>query len=92
MEAGDAPSGLQILNQDSRVDLLITDIGLPGMNGREFADQARNIRPDLKILFVTGYAQSAAKAKGFLKPGMDLITKPFDNAKFSERVRAMVSR
>jgi len=92
MEAGDAPSGLQILNQSSRVDLLITDIGLPGMNGREFADQARNIRPDLKILFVTGYAQSAAKAKGFLKPGMDLITKPFDNAKFSERVRAMVSR
>ena len=92
MEAGDALSGLQILNQDSRVDLLITDIGLPGMNGREFADQARNIRPDLKILFVTGYAQSAAKAKGFLKPGMDLITKPFDNAKFSERVRAMVSR
>lgn len=92
MEASDAPSGLQILNQNARVDLLITDIGLPGMNGREFADQARSIRPDLKILFVTGYAQSAAKAKGFLKPGMDLITKPFDNAKFSERVREMVSR
>ncbi len=62
------------------------------MSGREFADYARDVRPDLKILFVTGYAQSAAMAKGFLKPGMELITKPFEVDKFSQRVRDMVSR
>jgi PAS domain S-box-containing protein len=92
LEATDGPSGLQILNQDIRVDLLVTDVGLPGMSGREFADYAREVRPDLNILFVTGYAQSAAMAKGFLKPGMDMITKPFDIEKFSQRVRDMVSR
>jgi PAS domain S-box-containing protein len=92
MEASDGPSGLQILNQDIRVDLLVTDVGLPGMSGREFADYAREVRPGLRILFVTGYAQSAAMAKGFLQPGMDMITKPFDVDKFSQRVRDMVSR
>ncbi|CAN5342936.1 PAS domain S-box protein [soil metagenome] len=91
VEASDGPSGLQILNQEIRVDLLVTDIGLPGMNGREFADYAREVRPGLKILFVTGYAQSAAMAKGFLKPGMELITKPFDVERFSQRVRDMVA-
>lgn len=91
MEAIDGPSGLQILSQEIRIDLLVTDIGLPGMSGREFADYARDVRPDLRILFVTGYAQSAALAKGFLKPGMELITKPFDVDKFSQRVRDMVS-
>lgn len=92
MEATDGPSGLQILNTEIRIDLLVTDIGLPGMNGREFADYAREVRPDLKILFVTGYAQNAALAGGFLKPGMELITKPFDVDKFSQRVRDMVAR
>jgi CheY-like chemotaxis protein len=92
MEATDGPSGLQILNQEIRIDLLVTDVGMPGMNGREFADYAREVRPDLRILFVTGYAQSAAMAKGFLKPGMEMITKPFDVEKFSQRVREMVSR
>lgn len=92
LEATDGPSGLQILNQEIRVDLLVTDVGLPGMSGREFADYAREVRPDLNILFVTGYAHSAAMAKGFLKPGMDMITKPFDIDKFSQRVRDMVSR
>ena len=92
MEATDGPSGLQILNMEIRIDLLVTDIGLPGMNGREFADYAREVRPDLKILFVTGYAQNAALAGGFLKPGMELITKPFDVDKFSQRVRDMVAR
>jgi PAS domain S-box-containing protein len=92
MEATDGPSGLQILNQEIRVDLLVTDVGLPGMNGREFADYAREVRPGLKILFVTGYAQSAAMAKGFLKPGMEMITKPFDVERFSQRVKEMVAR
>lgn len=90
-EAVDGASGLLILHQDEQIDLLITDIGLPGMNGRELADYARELRPDLKILFITGYAQNIVTADGFLKPGMDMMTKPFDVEKLSQRVRDMIS-
>ncbi|MES2751233.1 MAG: PAS domain-containing protein, partial [Pseudomonadota bacterium] len=83
IHAVDGPSGLRILSQDQRIDLLVTDIGLPGMNGRELADYARELRPSLKILFITGYAENTAMAGGFLRPGMDMITKPFDADKFS---------
>ena len=90
LEAVDGPSGLQILRANERVDLLITDVGLPGMNGRQLADQARETRPGLKILFITGYAESAAIADGFLQPGMEMITKPFDLNNLSRQIRAMV--
>jgi CheY-like chemotaxis protein len=91
LEAVDGPSGLKILRDHARVDLLITDVGLPGMNGRQLADQARETRPDLKILFITGYAESVAISEGFLQPGMEMITKPFDLDHLSQRIRAMVS-
>lgn len=91
LEAVDGPSGLNILRDGQRIDLLITDVGLPGMNGRQLADQARETRPDLKILFITGYAESVAISDGFLQPGMEMITKPFDLDNLSRRVRAMVS-
>jgi CheY-like chemotaxis protein len=91
LEAVDGPSGLNILRGDPRIELLITDVGLPGMNGRQLADQARETRPDLKILFVTGYAESVAISDGFLQPGMEMITKPFDLGNLSRRVRAMIS-
>jgi len=91
LEAVDGPAGLQILRADARIDLLVTDVGLPGMNGRQLADQAREMRPGLKILFITGYAESVAIADGFLQPGMEMITKPFDLGNLSRRVRAMVS-
>jgi CheY-like chemotaxis protein len=90
-EAVDGPSGLRILRSRERIDLLVTDVGLPGMNGRQLADQARESRPGLKILFITGYAESAAISDGFLQPGMEMITKPFDLGNLSRRVRAMVS-
>lgn len=91
LEAVDGPSGLNILRNGQRIDLLITDVGLPGMNGRQLADQARETRPDLKILFITGYAESVAISDGFLQPGMEMITKPFALDNLSRRVRAMVS-
>src|ERR1700712_3100419 len=91
LEAVDGPSGLEILNSGQRVDLLVTDVGLPGMNGRQLADQARETRPGLKVLFITGYAGSAAVSDGLLQPGMELITKPFDLDHLSQRIRAMVS-
>ena len=78
IEAADGPSGLQILESNTRVDLLFTDIGLPGgLDGRQAAE-ARQVRPDLKVLFITGYAENAAMRDGRLGPGMSLITKPFD--------------
>ncbi|WP_029583945.1 PAS domain-containing hybrid sensor histidine kinase/response regulator [Bradyrhizobium sp. URHD0069] len=91
LEAVDGPSALRILRTNQRIDLLVTDVGLPGMNGRQLADQARETRPGLKILFITGYAESVAIADGFLESGMEMITKPFDLDHLSQRVRAMVS-
>ena len=91
LEAVDGPAGLRLLRTGARIDLLVTDVGLPGMNGRQLADQAREMRPGLKVLFITGYAESVAIADGFLQPGMEMITKPFDLGNLSRRVRAMVS-
>jgi PAS domain S-box-containing protein len=91
LEAVDGPSGLRMLRSRGRIDLLVTDVGLPGMNGRQLADQARETRPDLKILFITGYAESVAISDGFLQPGMEMITKPFDLDLLSRRIRTMVS-
>ena len=91
LEAVDGPSSLKILRSGERIDLLVTDVGLPGMNGRQVADQARESRPDLKILFITGYAESVAIADGFLQPGMEMITKPFDLDHLAQRIRAMIS-
>ncbi|KIZ45571.1 MULTISPECIES: hybrid sensor histidine kinase/response regulator [Rhodopseudomonas] len=91
LEACDGPSGLASLRHGERIDLLLTDIGLPGINGRQLADQALELRPALKVLFMTGYAESAAIAKGFLQPGMDMITKPFDLEELARRVRDMVA-
>ena len=91
LEAIDGPSGLRILRTNARIDLLVTDVGLPGMNGRQLADQARETRPGLKVLFITGYAESVAISDGFLQPGMEMITKPFDLDNLSRRIRAMVS-
>ncbi len=91
LEAVDGPSGLKILRSGERIDLLITDVGLPGMDGRQVAERAREDKPDLKILFITGYAESVALSDGFLRPGMGMITKPFDLADLSLRIRAMIS-
>jgi CheY-like chemotaxis protein len=91
LEAVDGPSGLDMLRGRQRIDLLITDVGLPGINGRQLADQAREIRPGLKVLFITGYAGSAATSQGFLQPGMEMITKPFDLDHLAQRIRTMVS-
>jgi CheY-like chemotaxis protein len=92
LEAADGPSGLRILESAARVDLLVTDVGLPGMNGRQLADQARLVRPDLQVLFITGYAENAAMASGFLEPGMEMITKPFPVDALAQRIREMIQR
>jgi signal transduction histidine kinase/GAF domain-containing protein/CheY-like chemotaxis protein len=90
LEAIDGPSGLRILQSDARIDLLVTDVGLPGLNGRQLADAARVQRPDLKVLFITGYAHNAAVGNGSLEPGMQMITKPFAIETLASRIRQMI--
>ncbi|MEO8153033.1 MAG: ATP-binding protein [Rhizobacter sp.] len=93
MAASDGPSGLKILQGEAEIDVLITDVGLPGgLNGRQVADAARVSRPDLKVLFMTGYAENAAVGNGLLEPGMEVITKPFDLVVLANRVRDMLKR
>jgi PAS domain S-box-containing protein len=91
IEAGDGPSGLKLLNSDIRIDLLITDVGLPGgINGRQVADAARARRPGLKVLFITGYAENAVVGNGHLEPGMAVVTKPFEINAIAGRVRDLI--
>ncbi|WP_409283767.1 ATP-binding protein [Pseudomonas protegens] len=90
LEAGDARSAMPILDSAQRIDLLISDVGLPGMNGRQLAEIGRQIRPQLKVLFITGYAEHAAARGGFLDPGMQLITKPFTFDLLTAKVREMI--
>jgi signal transduction histidine kinase/CheY-like chemotaxis protein len=91
VEAGDADSAVPILDSGQRIDLLISDVGLPGMNGRQLAEIGRQYRPDLKVLFITGYAEHAAVRGGFLDPGMQMITKPFTFDLLTAKVREMIS-
>jgi CheY-like chemotaxis protein len=90
LQASDGPSGLRILQSSQPIELLITDIGLPGLNGRQVADAARVQRPDLKVLFMTGYAENAASANGVLSPGMQLITKPFAMDALARRIHDLM--
>jgi PAS domain S-box-containing protein len=81
-------AGLHILNRHPEIRLLFTDVGLPGgMNGRQLAEEARRGRPDLKVLFTTGYARNAIVHDGRLDPGVELITKPFTQAALSAKLR-----
>jgi PAS domain S-box-containing protein len=91
LEAADGPSGLEILQSRRHIDLLITDVGLPGLNGRQIADAGRVLRPDLKVLFMTGYAENAALASGFLEHGMAMITKPFAMEALATRIREIIA-
>jgi DNA-binding response OmpR family regulator len=65
-------------------------VGLPGLNGRQLADLARERRPDLKVLFITGYAENATLANGFLDPGMEMLTKPFAVDALAGKIRTMI--
>jgi signal transduction histidine kinase/DNA-binding response OmpR family regulator len=87
IEAEDAQDALRKLERIASVDLLFTDIGLPGMNGRQLVEEALRRRPQLKVLYTTGYARNAIVHDGRLDPGVQLITKPFTYANLAARVR-----
>jgi CheY-like chemotaxis protein len=90
IEAANAELALPILASNVRLDLMITDVGLPGLNGRQLAEIGRHYRPALKVLFVTGYAEHATKRGDFLGPGMKMVTKPFSMEAVAITIREMI--
>jgi CheY-like chemotaxis protein len=90
LEAHDGPSALAVLHSGAAIDLLITDIGLPGMNGRQLAEAARAFRPGLKVLFVTGYTDKAA-AGAVPVAGIETITKPFALDDLARKIEGMLA-
>jgi CheY-like chemotaxis protein len=92
LEAEDAASALPVLESGERIDLMVTDVGLPnGINGRQLADAARCARPGLKILFITGYAENAVLNQNNLEPGMYVMTKPFAMEAMANRIRQLIA-
>jgi PAS domain S-box-containing protein len=87
--AEDGYEGLRIIEEQEAMELLITDVGLPGVNGRELATRALALHPGIKVLFITGYDRDVTMPNHLRGPGIDLITKPFTWAAFSERVQAL---
>ena len=93
LEAANGAAALRLIDRHPEIALVFTDVGLPGgMNGRQLADEARRRRPDLKVLFTTGYARNAIVHHGRLDPGVDLITKPFTFAALAAKLRQMLER
>jgi CheY-like chemotaxis protein len=89
-EAADGLAAIPVLESDQRIDLLITDVGLPNMDGRQLAEIARQRRPHLKVLFVSGYARHAALDRDSLAPGMEMLAKPFALAALGAKIRELI--
>jgi CheY-like chemotaxis protein len=91
VEFADPLAAVPYLASAERIDLMISDVGLPGMNGRQLAETARAHRPELPILFITGYAENAAIRSGFLGANMSMVTKPFSLDELAARVSELIS-
>jgi PAS domain S-box-containing protein len=87
LQAGDAPAALKVLDGGDHIDLLLTDVILPGPNGRELASAAQHLRPQLKVLFMTGYSRNAIVHQGRLDEGVQLIQKPLSYASLAAKIR-----
>ncbi len=91
IEAANGAAALKAIESGEQIDLLVTDVGLPGgMNGRQLADAARQMRPGLKVLFITGYAETAVIGDGHLEPGMQVMTKPFAMEGLASRIKDVI--
>jgi DNA-binding NtrC family response regulator len=88
LEANRAEDAMQWLADERRtIDLLLTDVVLPGISGKEIAARAKSLRPDLPVLFMSGYAMSRLTERGLARPDMDLLEKPFTASSLAWRVR-----
>lgn len=90
IEAAEAEAGLAVLKTDQRIDLLFTDVVLPGRTGKQLADDAASLRPGLKVLFTTGYSRNAIVHHGRLDAGVQLISKPFTFEQLATRIRDVI--
>ena len=90
LEADGAASALRLLDAHAEIALLFTDIVMPDVNGRKLADEARRGRPELKVLFTTGYTRNAVVHNGVLDPGVELISKPFTIDELAAKVRQVL--
>jgi CheY-like chemotaxis protein len=90
LQASDARSALKVLDSEGPIDLLLTDVILPGPNGRELADAALRKRPKIKVLFMTGYSRNAIVHQGRLDPGVDLIQKPLNSEHLASAIRRVL--
>lgn len=88
----DAEGAVQALKNDSSIDLLLTDIGLPRMDGRDLAALARTMRANLPVLYVSGYAENALDRQDLAGTGMDMLSKPFSGNDLLERIRTLLDR
>ncbi|WP_288479003.1 PAS domain-containing sensor histidine kinase [uncultured Pseudomonas sp.] len=90
LEAGNAQEAMPFLENPQRIDLMISDVGLPGMNGRQLADLAQANRPELKVLLATGYAEGS-NVEGYLAANMQIITKPFAIDALANKISEMLN-
>ncbi|MFC3607667.1 PAS domain-containing protein [Stutzerimonas tarimensis] len=90
LEAVDGDSALALLQGNRRIDLMVSDVGLPGINGRQLSALARQLRPALKVLFITGYAPDAENRCDYLSNGTEMLTKPFNLDLLASRIRQMM--
>ena len=87
VDAPDGHTALQLLETDPAIRLMFTDVGLPGLNGRQLADEARRRRPDVRIVFTSGYAHQALVHQGRLDPDVELLGKPFTFEELAAKIR-----
>ncbi|MGA7806962.1 response regulator, partial [Bradyrhizobium sp.] len=92
-EAADGAAALKLLDSDpSRIDLLLTDVVMPGMNGRELASALQGRQPELKVLFMTGYSRNAIVHQGRLDPGVSMLQKPLTQAMLAAKIRDLLDQ
>ena len=92
LQAADAEAALSILRTDQRVDLVFTDVVLPGQSGRMLADESAIVRPGLKVLFTTGYSRNAVVHQGRVEEGVELLQKPVSQTELAAKVREVLDR
>jgi PAS domain S-box-containing protein len=90
MQASNGNAALEILDRGDDIDVLFTDVVMPGINGRQLADEAVRRRPGLKVLFTTGYTRNAIVHHGRLDPGVEMVGKPFSFDELGTRIRALL--
>jgi CheY-like chemotaxis protein len=93
LTAADGPRALVVLRRPEPIDLLFTDVVMPhGLSGRELAEKARLIRPDIKVLYTSGYTENAIVHHGRLDAGIDLLNKPYRRTELAHKIRAVLDR